>query len=85
MIGELPVYNDEYDREKGFLVQVMFDTGSDSSFIERDVAKKMALQRVREDVCVRTIGFGGNEKNEKCEKVAIHFDVGRKRRLKVEV
>ena len=84
IIGKLPVYTNDH-ADEGYYVQVMFDTGSDSSFIERDLAKKMRLQERGDGVNVRTTGFGGNKKYQECENVAIYFDTGNKNYLKVNL
>ena len=84
IIGKLPVYTNDH-ADEGYCVQVMFDTGSDSSFIERDLAKKMRLQEKGDGVNVRTTGFGGNKKYQECENVAIYFDTGKKNYLKINL
>lgn len=84
MIGYLPVYNRNY-ADEGRYVQIMFDTGSDSSFIDKNLAKQMNLKEIGDEVSVRTTGFGGNQRVQECEHVAVYFNTGKKDYLKVDL
>lgn len=68
--GEFPIYKNEFE-ENERVIDILFDNGSDSTFIDKRLASEMNLEIVEQDIRMSVNNFGGGTREESCDRVLL--------------